>query len=65
VGLAIAAGAHPKVIQMRLGHSSIKVTLDRYGHLFSNLDESLAESLDKVASEAAAAFSPPMHRPGV
>lgn len=32
VALAIAAGAHPKAIQARMGHSSINVTLDRYGH---------------------------------
>jgi integrase len=34
VALAIAEGAHPKAIQVRMGHSSINVTLDRYGHLF-------------------------------
>ncbi len=34
VALAIASGAHPKAIQARMGHSSINVTLDRYGHLF-------------------------------
>ncbi len=31
VALAIAEGAHPKAIQTRMGHSSINVTLDRYG----------------------------------
>jgi integrase len=30
--LLIAQGAHPKAIQVHLGHSSITVTLDRYGH---------------------------------
>jgi integrase len=42
VALAIAAGAHPKAIQHRMGHSSINVTLDRYGHLFPELDEAIA-----------------------
>ena len=46
--LAIAAGAHPKAIQERLGHSSITTTLDRYGHLFPALDEELAERLDEM-----------------
>jgi integrase len=32
--LAIQAGGHPKAVQEMLGHSSIRVTLDRYGHLF-------------------------------
>jgi integrase len=44
--LLIAQGAHPRAIMERLGHSSIEVTLDRYGHLFPSLDESLADSLD-------------------
>ncbi len=30
--LLIARGAHPKAIQAQLGHSSIQVTLDQYGH---------------------------------
>ena len=42
VALAIAQGAHPKAIQARMGHSSISVTLDRYGHLFPELDEAIA-----------------------
>ena len=46
VSLAIAAGAHPKEIQARAGHSSITVTLDRYGHLFPGMDEALADKLD-------------------
>jgi integrase len=29
--MLIAQGEHPKVIQNRLGHSSIKITLDTYG----------------------------------
>jgi integrase len=44
--LSIAAGAHPKLISARLGHSSITITLDRYGHLFPSVEEALAEQLD-------------------
>ncbi len=47
VALAIAAGAHPKAIQVRMGHSSITVTLDRYGHLFPELDEAIATAFDE------------------
>jgi hypothetical protein len=53
--LSIAAGEHPKLIQARLGHSSITVTVDRYGHLFPSMEEALAEKLD-------AAFTPPQRR---
>ncbi len=44
--MLIAQGEHPKVIQLRLGHSSIQVTLDTYGHLFEGLDEAAADRLD-------------------
>ena len=48
VALAIAQGAHPKAIQARMGHSSVQVTLDRYGHLFPELDADIAAGLDKT-----------------
>lgn len=44
--LLIAQGGHPKAIMERLGHSSIQVTLDRYGHLFPGLDEALTDGLE-------------------
>lgn len=44
--LAIATGAHPLTVKERLGHSSITVTMDRYGHLFPAQDQALAEALD-------------------
>lgn len=44
--LAIAQGAHPKTIQMRLGHHSAAFTLDVYGGLFESLDEDLADRFD-------------------
>ena len=43
---------HPKVIQERLGHASIKTTLDTYGHLFGALDEAAADRLDAVWNAA-------------
>jgi integrase len=46
--LLIAHGAHPKEIQERLGHSTIRVTFDRYGHLFPSLDERLRDGLDQM-----------------
>jgi integrase len=54
VALAIAAGARPKAIQARMGHSSINVTLDRYGHLLPELDEALAASFGEHLAAARA-----------
>ena len=52
--LLIALGAHPKAILERLGHSSITVTLDRYGHLFPSLDEALTAGLEDLRQRALA-----------
>jgi integrase len=50
--LLIAAGAHPKLIQARLGHASITTTLDRYGHLFPSVEAALADALDATFNGA-------------
>ena len=48
----IAAGEHPKSIQTRPSHSSIQVTIDRYGHLMDGLDHQTAARLDAIAATA-------------
>jgi integrase len=50
--LLIAQGEHPKVIQERLGHASIKTTLDTYGHLFEGLDEAATDRLEATYAAA-------------
>jgi integrase len=44
--LLISQGAHAKAIQSHLGHRSITTTLDRYGHLFEDEHDKLAERID-------------------
>lgn len=44
--LAIAAGASIKGVQRMLGHKSATLTLDRYGHLFGDELDLVAERLD-------------------
>jgi integrase len=51
VALAIAAGAHPAEIQAQLGHTSIKTTLDEYGHILPSSQRQVAERLEKVRSD--------------
>ena len=50
--LAIAAGANVKALQTLLGHASAVMTLDRYGHLFSDDLTKVAEALNKAALAA-------------
>jgi integrase len=51
--ILIAEGWSPKQIQQRLGHASIRTTLDRYGHLFEGHDQALLDSLDATLRENA------------
>ena len=44
--LCIAEGADAFVLKGRLGHSTITVTYDRYGHLLPERDERLTDALD-------------------
>jgi integrase len=44
--LLIHEGVHPKKIAERLGHSSIKLTMDTYGHLVEGSDRDSAEKME-------------------
>jgi integrase len=43
--LLIEARVEPKTLQTYLGHSSIRMTFDVYGHLFPRSDEAIAEAM--------------------
>lgn len=49
--LSIRAGANVKVLQKLLGHKTATQTLDRYGHLFPDDLDAVAEALDKNAAD--------------
>ena len=51
--MLIRMGVQPKVIQERLGHASIKMTMDLYGYLMPGLQESVADALDADFQTAA------------
>lgn len=43
-------GIHPKVVQERLGHSTISITLDTYSHVAPGMQEAAAKRFDEVFS---------------
>ena len=43
--LLIENGEHPKYIQTQMGHSSIKITMNTYGHLMRSTNNEAAEKL--------------------
>ena len=48
MALWIAAGASPKEVAVRAGHTSTSFVLDRYGHLFPESDAALRDRLDAL-----------------
>ena len=48
----IAAGVNAKALSVYMGHSSITITLDRYGHLMPGSEDDAAELLDAYLERA-------------
>ncbi len=41
-------GIHPKIVQERLGHATIQITLDTYSHVAPGLQEAAAKRFDDM-----------------
>lgn len=50
--LMLKQGIHPKVVQERLGHSTIAITLDTYSHVAPGLQETAARRFDEALDAA-------------
>src|SRR5580658_9855822 len=53
VSLWIAAGASPREIASRAGHTSVSIVLDRYGHLLPGSESRVNDELDRLAAPSA------------
>jgi len=49
--LLLAQGVHPKIVQERLGHADITMTLNRYSHVTPDMQRMAADTLDAALSE--------------
>lgn len=58
--LLLAAGVHPKVVQERLGHSQIGITLDIYSHVLPTMGVEAAGKLDVVLKPKAVSQKRPV-----
>jgi len=58
--LLLQAGTHPRVVMERLGHSSIRVTLDTYSHVVGGLQESAAQRFDDFVGAKNPSVSNPL-----
>ena len=50
--LMIAAGVNAKTLSAYMGHTSVTITLDRYGHLFPGSESEAAALLDAYLERA-------------
>ena len=48
VMVLIAARVNPKVVQKRLGHADVSVTLNTYTHVLPQMDEEAAQKVDEL-----------------
>ena len=46
--LLLKQGVHPKIVQERLGHARIAVTLDLYSHVAPGLQQAAANKFDDI-----------------
>lgn len=51
--LLLGAGVHPKIVQERLGHKTIAMTLDRYSHVSPGMQGAAAAALDGILGDGA------------
>ncbi|PZR59069.1 MAG: hypothetical protein DLM50_01820, partial [Candidatus Meridianibacter frigidus] len=56
--LLFAAGVHPKIVQERLGHSSIAVTLDVYAHTIPTMQAGAAAALEHALGVTSLTHTP-------
>jgi integrase len=48
----LASNIHPKIVQERLGHSTIATTMDIYSHLMPNMQQDAVERVDESFQQA-------------
>ena len=46
--LLLQQGVHPKIVQERLGHADISMTLNTYSHVLTNMQEDAALKMDDL-----------------
>jgi integrase len=48
--LMLKEGINPKIVQERLGHSDISMTLNTYSHVLPSMQEEAADKLDELVT---------------
>jgi len=54
--LLLSAGENPKIVAERLGHTSVKMTLDTYSHVLPDMQQAATDKLEKCFTANSARF---------
>jgi integrase len=46
--LMLRDGIHPKIVQERLGHAQIYITMDTYPHILPTMQDEVAKKMDEL-----------------
>lgn len=49
--LLLSKGEHPKIVQERLGHASIAITLDTYSHVLPSMQKGASALMDEIFAD--------------
>ena len=63
--ILLEQGVHPKIVQERLGHSSVLTTLDIYSHIVPSLQQVAARKIDEDLEGALAEDQTEVHQENV
>ena len=44
----MAAGVHPKMVQERMGHNTIVMTMNVYSHVMPSMQQEVADKIDDI-----------------
>lgn len=55
--LLLLEGMHPKVVQERLGHCTVMMTLDTYSHILPDMQDTAVKVLEGLFREKVASYS--------
>jgi integrase len=50
--ILLVAGVHPKLVQERMGHTTIVMTMDIYSHVLPSMQREVAEKIDEMLKQS-------------
>ncbi len=62
--MLLKMGIHPKIVQERLGHQTIGMTMDRYSHVIESMQWDMVDQVNKYHADRNGTKAAPEHQKG-